>query len=96
MSNTKPTNQLDISLGHQHLIVQRRYEAIGALNDLLIAIWFLIGSFFFLSDALVEDGTWLFILGSAQLLIKPAIKLTSLVHLGRIHPQLRSASPLKR
>ncbi|WP_394182117.1 YrhK family protein [Marinomonas posidonica] len=96
MSNTNSINPLDISLGHKHLIVQRRYEAVGALNDLLIGIWFLIGSFFFLSDALVEDGTWLFILGSAQLLIKPAIKLTSLLHLGRIHPQLHSTSPFKK
>ncbi|AJQ96114.1 YrhK family protein [Gynuella sunshinyii] len=40
------------------------------MNDLLIAAWFLIGSFFFLNDALVESGTWLFIVGSA-------LKLTS-------------------
>ncbi|RBO83316.1 YrhK family protein [Marinomonas aquiplantarum] len=96
MSESKQVNQFDIQLGQKHLIVQRRYEAIGALNDLLIGIWFLIGSFFFLSDALVEDGTWLFILGSAQLLIKPAIKLVSLLHIGRIHPQLRSGSPFKK
>lgn len=75
---------LDIDLGSEHLVIQRRYEALGALNDLLIAIWLLIGSFFFLNDTLVEDGTWLFIVGSTQLLIKPLIKLTGLIHLGRI------------
>lgn len=75
---------LDIDLGSEHIIIQRRYEALGALNDLLIAIWFLIGSFFFLNDTLVEDGTWLFIVGSTQLLIKPLIKLTGLIHLNQI------------
>lgn len=72
-------------LQQDHVIVQRRYEAVGALNDLLIAIWFLIGSFFFLSDSLVERGTWLFIVGSAQLLIKPTLKLASLMHVKYVY-----------
>ncbi|MFL3649753.1 MAG: YrhK family protein [Pseudoalteromonas sp.] len=59
------------------MTIQRRYEALGAFNDFLIAVWFLIGSFFFLNDSLIESGTWLFIVGSAQLLIKPVLKLIS-------------------
>ncbi|MGF1876975.1 YrhK family protein [Photobacterium frigidiphilum] len=43
----------------------------------------MIGSFFFLYDNLVTDGTWLFIAGSAQLLTKPIIKLASLIHVNR-------------
>lgn len=77
--------ELDIDIGSQHIVVQRRYEALGAFNDLLIAVWFLIGSFFFLNDSLVESGTWLFVVGSAQLIIKPIIKLVSLVHVGILH-----------
>lgn len=77
-------NEFDIDIGQRHVVIQRRYEALGALNDLFIAIWFLIGSFFFLTDALIESGTWLFIVGSAQLIIKPLIKLTGLVHVGRV------------
>lgn len=77
-------DRIDIRLGHEHLTIQRRYEAAGAFNDLLIAIWFLIGSIFFLNDNLIVSGTWLFIVGSAQLILKPLIKLSSLVHLGRI------------
>ena len=76
--------ELDIDIGNRHISVQRRYEALGAFNDLLIAVWFLVGSFCFLNHLLVERGTWLFIVGSFQLLIKPAIKLTGLIHLGRI------------
>ena len=76
---------LELDLGQEHIVVQRRYEAVGALNDLLIAIWFLIGSFFFLSNSLVERGTWLFIVGSAQLLIKPALKLASLIHVSYVY-----------
>ena len=82
----KPENRnLKLDLGREHVVVKRRYEAAGALNDLLIAVWFLIGSVFFLSDSLVERGTWLFIVGSAQLLIKPALKLASLIHVSKVY-----------
>ncbi|WP_261383577.1 YrhK family protein, partial [Vibrio crassostreae] len=75
--------ELDVDIGKKHIVIQRRYEALGAFNDLLIAVWFLIGSFFFLNESLIESGTWLFIVGSAQLIIKPLIKLLSLVHVSR-------------
>lgn len=51
-------------------------------------VWFLMGSFFFLNDSLVESGTWLFVVGSAKLIIKPIIKLISLVHVGILHKVL--------
>ncbi|MDN5620290.1 MAG: YrhK family protein [Psychrobacter sp.] len=82
MSDSK---KLDVDIGKDHIVIQRRYDALGAVNDLLIAIWFLIGSSFFLKESLTTDGTWLFILGSAQLLIKPLIKLISLIHAGRVY-----------
>lgn len=76
--------QYSNDLGQRHIIIQRRYEVLGALNDLMIALLFLGGSIFFLSNSLMEDGTWLFILGSVQLLIKPTLKLASLFHLKKI------------
>ncbi|WP_419766946.1 YrhK family protein [Arcobacter sp.] len=78
-------NELDLDIGSRHFVIQRRYEALGVINDLLIAIWFLIGSIFFLNDSLMQSGTWLFIVGSAQFLIKPLIKLLSLIHVSRIY-----------
>lgn len=55
--------ELDVDIGKKHIVIQRRYEALGAFNDLLIAVWFLVGSFFFLNESLIESGTWLFIVG---------------------------------
>ncbi|MDC0611821.1 YrhK family protein [Vibrio sp.] len=89
----KKPRDIDIPIGHEHLVIQSRYDALGALNDFLIAVWFLIGSFFFLNDSLMQSGTWLFIVGSAQLIIKPAIKLTSLVHLKNIRNNYRRKIP---
>lgn len=91
-----PKRSFEVDLGKEHIIVQRRYEAVGAINDLLIAIWFLTGSFFFLSNSLVERGTWLFIVGSAQLLIKPLIKLSSLIHVKRVYTSQLESDQQKR
>lgn len=93
MTTRKRTNtELDLDLAHRHVVIQRRYEALGALNDLMIAIWFLVGSVFFLNESLVESGTWLFIVGCIQLLIKPALKLSSLIHVGRVYRKKLEAS----
>lgn len=75
----------EIDLGAEHIVIERRYRALGALNDLLIAITFLIGSFFFFFDKLMTDGTWLFVTGSLLLLLRPAITLLELVHVKRVY-----------
>ncbi|RXJ86389.1 YrhK family protein [Arcobacter sp. CECT 8985] len=80
-------NELDVDIGNRHIVIQRRYEFLVAINDFFIALWFLIGSFFFLYDSLMKSGTWLFIVGSAQFLLKPLIKLISMVHVARVYNQ---------
>ncbi len=84
-----PGNKAEITVGPDHIIIARRYRALGALNDLFIAVWFLTGSILFFFDSLMTGGTWLFVVGSLQLLLRPAITLAELVHVKRIdqHPQ---------
>ncbi|OON40253.1 hypothetical protein BTJ39_10190 [Izhakiella australiensis] len=74
-----------LTFGPQHVIIRHRYKALGAVNDLLIAVWFLIGSMFFFSETLMESGTWLFVAGSIQLILKPAITLSKLIHVRRLY-----------
>lgn len=74
---------LAIRLGHEELIIRRRYQTLSILNDFLIGVWFTVGSVAFLSPAWTGIGTWLFILGSAQLLVRPLIRLAHRVHLRR-------------
>jgi hypothetical protein len=50
------------------------YEWLHILNDLFIGIYFLVGSVFFLYPDLEEAGTWLFIIGSGQMLIGPVLR----------------------
>lgn len=42
------SDPLHINYDNLRIIIKERYDALNALNDILIAMWFLIGSFFFL------------------------------------------------
>lgn len=75
-----------LHFGHDELVIRQRYEVISIINDLLIGTWFIIGSVFFFYDTLAYAGTWLFVLGSIEMLIRPTIRFTRRVHLQRSHP----------
>ena len=81
---TQLDNPITLTIGHDEIIIRRRYEVASIANDFLVALWFLIGSAFFLYPKLTDAGTWLFILGSFQLLIRPTIRLASHIHLQRV------------
>lgn len=72
-------------VGHEELIIRQRYQFVSIANDVLIGLWFLAGSFMFFSDSLMSSGTWLFVIGSIDMLIRPVIRLIRHVHLQRLH-----------
>lgn len=90
MSDTPPRphththGQLTLHIGKDELVVRQRYEAASVANDILIAVWFLIGSVMFFSPAWTHVGTWCFVLGSVELMIRPAIRLSRQVHIQRL------------
>ncbi|SHM99175.1 YrhK family protein [Gracilibacillus kekensis] len=51
------------------------YNVIYTVNDIIIAIWFIIGSILFYFESIKTYGVTLFVLASFQLLIKPTIRL---------------------
>ncbi|MBB4931769.1 hypothetical protein F4561_002589 [Lipingzhangella halophila] len=75
---------LRIKLGREELVIRQRYEVVSIANDILIAVWFTIGSVMFFSPEWTTLGTWFFLLGSVQLLIRPAIRLSRHLHLRRV------------
>ncbi|GAA1905478.1 hypothetical protein GCM10009737_02890 [Nocardioides lentus] len=79
-----PDGTLTLHLGREELVLRRRYESLSILNDLLIAIWFLAGSVLFFSAETTYAGTWLFVIGSAELAVRPVIRLSRRVHLRRV------------
>jgi hypothetical protein len=82
---------LIFTMGHEEVVIRRRYEVLSIVNDILVAIWFLVGSILFFSEATTYAGTWLFVLGSVELLIRPMIRLARRVHLQRL-PDARAGA----
>ncbi|MET0187907.1 MAG: YrhK family protein [Pseudonocardia sediminis] len=77
---------LTLHLGHRELLIRDRYETASIINDALIAIEFFIGSFYFFAQD-HDPGVWLFVVGSAQLAIRPAIRLSRRVTLRRLESE---------
>lgn len=75
---------LTFRIGHDELVIRRRYETLSIANDILVALWFLVGSILFFDEATTYAGTWLFVIGSVELLVRPVIRLTRQVHLRRL------------
>jgi hypothetical protein len=73
-----------LTIGHDELIIRRRYEVLSILNDILVALWFIVGSVLFFSATTTVAGTWCFLAGSIELLIRPVLRLSRRVHLQRI------------
>jgi hypothetical protein len=73
-------------IGHGELLLRHRYEMASIVNDMLIAVWFIIGSLLFFDSATTTAGVWMFLLGSIELAIRPAIRLIRHVHLRHVQP----------
>lgn len=84
-SSAEGASSLTIRIGPQELVIRRRYEAASIVNDVLIGLWFLIGSVFLFFDSLTRAGTVLFVIGSVEMLIRPVVRLARHLHLQRLH-----------
>lgn len=77
------SDTLELRIGRDELVIRRRYEVASIANDFFIAVLFFTGSILFLFPSAKQSGVWLFILGSFQFLLRPAIRLTRYIHLQR-------------
>ncbi|WP_132992639.1 YrhK family protein [Gordonia zhaorongruii] len=77
-------SSVDIRLGREELVISGRYELASIANDILLGLWFVVGSVLFFSESTLTIGTWLFLIGSVQMLIRPVIRLARRTHLRRI------------
>jgi YrhK-like protein len=74
----------ELRIGDEEIVLRHRYEALSIVNDILVALWFVLGSIMFFSTSTETLGTWMFLIGSIQLLLRPVIRLTRLVHIRRV------------
>lgn len=90
-SDPSASTPLVLRIGHEELLVRKRYEALSIVNDILIALWFLVGSVLFFWETTTFLGTWFFLVGSIELAIRPAIRLKRQLHLRRLHTSARTS-----
>lgn len=76
-------NDIQLRIGGEEIVLRHRYEVLSIVNDILVAIWFIVGSSLFFSADTKTAGTWLFVTGSVQLLLRPVIRLVRHVHVRR-------------
>ncbi|QQE81375.1 YrhK family protein [Alicyclobacillus sp. SO9] len=81
IDNGDETIQIDFKA--KRVIIHDRYENLHILNDLLLALWFLVGSVMFFYKHWTYLGTWLFVFGSAQMAIGPMIRMAHKLHIRR-------------
>ncbi len=84
MQSDRMPDPITLHLGHDELVIRQRYETLSIVNDIFVALWFIIGSILFFSPSTSTLGTWLFLVGSIELLVRPLIRLARNVHVGRI------------
>lgn len=72
-------------------IVDNRYENLHILNDFALAFWFLVGSICFFYAHLTFLGTWLFVAGSAQMMMGPIIRVVHKKHLKHLESLSQSS-----
>lgn len=82
---------LVLHFGHDELVIRQRYEVVSIINDILIGVWFIVGSIFFFYPSFTKTGTWFFLAGSIELLIRPTIRLARRIHLQRRQPPAHTA-----
>jgi hypothetical protein len=84
MTDATGPNPIVLTFGHEELVIRKRYEVLSIVNDILIGVWFVVGSVFFFYESLTTTGTALFVAGSVELLIRPLIRLSRHVHLQKV------------
>lgn len=85
MSDPSTSTPLVLRIGDDELVIRRRYEVLSIVNDMLIALWFVVGSVLFFWESTTTEGTWFFLIGSIELAVRPAIRLGRHVHLRGMH-----------
>ena len=83
----KTSKHVDLNFqksGHENPITMY-YKALYQLNDVVLGLVFLIGSFLFFGSDTVFSGTVLFVIGSIQMTIRPLIAFLHEVHLARYY-----------
>ncbi|MFC5062607.1 YrhK family protein [Actinomycetospora atypica] len=75
---------ITLTLGNEEIVLRQRFELISIINEIGIALFFTVGSIAFYWHELFNLGVTLFVIGSVQLGIRPAIRFARRVQLHKL------------
>jgi hypothetical protein len=77
-------DSVTLTLGNEEIVLRQRYELLSIANEIGIALFFTVGSIAFYWHELFNLGVTLFVIGSVQLGIRPAIRFARRVQLRNV------------
>ncbi|MFP8782850.1 YrhK family protein [Planococcus plakortidis] len=78
------SSDIEFTSKNHELIIRNRYKFYYNVNDVLIAVWFILGSLLFFWKETETIAIWFFLFGSIELLIRPLMRIFSEIHLKNI------------
>lgn len=75
---------VEVQVGKHIIFFNKNYRYIFIINELLLGIEFVVGSVFFFYESLKTAGIIIFIVGSAQMFLRPVLKIFHAVSLKKI------------
>ena len=82
--NDNNDSEIEFSSKNHEVIIHHRYKFYYNVNDVLIAVWFILGSTLFFWKETETIAIWFFLFGSIQLLIRPLMRIFREIHLKKI------------
>ena len=79
----KKYEEIDLPAGKYAIFFNKNYKFISIANDLILGLEFTIGSILFFFESTMTAGTWLFLIGSVQLLSRPVLKILHAFSFGK-------------
>ncbi|MBG9653933.1 YrhK family protein [Cytobacillus firmus] len=73
-----------IEIGSYKMVIEKRYQAISFVNDMLLGILYLIGSILFLTDVSQTVSISFFLAGSIMMIIRAGLNLLKDLHINKI------------
>ncbi|MGY6211616.1 YrhK family protein [Cytobacillus firmus] len=73
-----------IEIGSYKMVIEKRYQAVSFVNDILLGVLYLIGSILFLTDVSQTVSISFFLAGSILMIIRAGLNLLKDLHINKI------------
>ncbi|MBG9447160.1 YrhK family protein [Cytobacillus firmus] len=73
-----------IEIGSYKMVIEKRYQAVSFVNDMLLGVLYLIGSILFLTDVSQTVSISFFLAGSIMMIIRAGLNLLKDLHINKI------------